>query len=39
VDGVPFEEIARRMGKTSGALRVLFKRAVEQLREMLEDEP
>jgi RNA polymerase sigma-70 factor (ECF subfamily) len=39
VDGAPFEEIARRMGKTSGALRVLFKRAVEQLRDMLEDEP
>ncbi|HKI37418.1 MAG TPA: sigma-70 family RNA polymerase sigma factor [Gemmataceae bacterium] len=39
IDGLPFEELARQMGKTSGALRVLFKRAVEQLRQVLGDEP
>jgi RNA polymerase sigma factor (sigma-70 family) len=39
VDGLPCKEVARRMGRKSGALRVLFKRAVAQLRQLLEDEP
>jgi RNA polymerase sigma-70 factor (ECF subfamily) len=39
IDGLPFAEIARQAGTTSGALRVLFRRAVEQLRQALEDEP
>jgi RNA polymerase sigma-70 factor (ECF subfamily) len=39
LDGLPFETVALRLGKTSGAVRVLFKRAVEQLRHLLEDEP
>lgn len=39
LDGLPFEAVAQQMGKTSGAVRVLFKRAVEQLRHTLENEP
>jgi RNA polymerase sigma-70 factor (ECF subfamily) len=39
IDGRPFEELARDMGTTSGALRVLFLRAMDQLRKLLEDRP
>jgi RNA polymerase sigma-70 factor (ECF subfamily) len=39
LDGLPFETVAVRLGKTSGAVRVLFKRAVEQLRQLLEEQP
>jgi RNA polymerase sigma-70 factor (ECF subfamily) len=38
LDGLPFPEISRRMGKSEGALRVLFGRAAEQLRQILETE-
>ena len=35
-DGLSFEEISRRTGKSAGALRVLSVRAMEQLREIME---
>jgi len=38
LDGLPFEAVATRMGKQCGAVRVLFMRAVEQLRQILESE-
>ncbi len=31
-EGLPFNEVARRMGRTSGAVRVLWLRALEKLR-------
>jgi len=37
-DGLSFPEISRRMGRSAGALRLLFLRATEQLRQTLEDE-
>jgi DNA-directed RNA polymerase specialized sigma24 family protein len=39
IDGLPFEDIGRQMGKSAGAVRVLFFRAVRELRDMLEDKP
>jgi RNA polymerase sigma-70 factor (ECF subfamily) len=39
MDDLPFEEVARRLGRKSGAIRVLFLRAVAQLRKILEDGP
>jgi RNA polymerase sigma-70 factor (ECF subfamily) len=36
-DGLPFEAVAERMGRRCGAVRVLFKRAVEQLRQILRE--
>jgi RNA polymerase sigma-70 factor (ECF subfamily) len=38
LDDLPFEEVARRLGRTNGAVRVLFLRAVAQLRQILENE-
>jgi len=38
LDGLSFEAVAERMGKQSGAVRVLFLRAVEQLRQILGDQ-
>ncbi len=32
LDGLPFAEVARRMGRSSGAVRVLWLRALERLR-------
>jgi RNA polymerase sigma-70 factor (ECF subfamily) len=37
-EGLPYAEISRRLGKSEGALRILFKRAIDQLREILESE-
>jgi RNA polymerase sigma-70 factor (ECF subfamily) len=34
LEGLPFEEVARRMGRKSGAVRVLWLRALDQLRQM-----
>ncbi|HLN28787.1 MAG TPA: sigma-70 family RNA polymerase sigma factor [Gemmataceae bacterium] len=34
IESLPFEEVARRMGRTSGAVRILWLRALGQLREM-----
>jgi len=33
LEGLPFEEVARRMGRTSGAVRILWLRALAQFRE------
>ncbi len=36
LEGLPFDEVARRMGKSTGAVRVLWFRALERLRRMNE---
>jgi RNA polymerase sigma-70 factor (ECF subfamily) len=38
LEGLPFAEVARRMGRSAGAVRVLWVRAVDQLRRHLEAE-
>jgi RNA polymerase sigma-70 factor (ECF subfamily) len=38
LQGLPFEEVARRMGRTPGAVRVLWVRALDQLRQLLKQE-
>jgi RNA polymerase sigma-70 factor, ECF subfamily len=38
LEGKPFAEVARSMGRTAGAVRVLWVRAVDQLRQSLEAE-
>src|SRR5262245_23742801 len=38
LEGLPFAEVARRMGRSAGAVRVLWVRAVDQLRQLLEAE-
>ncbi len=38
LEGLAFAEVARRMGRTPGAVRVLWVRAVDQLRQLLEQE-
>jgi RNA polymerase sigma-70 factor (ECF subfamily) len=38
LEGLPFAEVARRMGRSAGAVRVLWVRAVDQLRHLLEAE-
>jgi RNA polymerase sigma-70 factor (ECF subfamily) len=38
LEGLPFAEVARRMGRSAGAVRVLWVRAVDQLRQFLEAE-
>jgi RNA polymerase sigma-70 factor (ECF subfamily) len=35
IEGLPFEEVARRMERTSGAVRMLWLRALKNLREMI----
>jgi RNA polymerase sigma-70 factor, ECF subfamily len=37
LEHVPFEEIAARMGRSTGAVRMLWTRAVKKLNEMLEE--
>jgi RNA polymerase sigma-70 factor (ECF subfamily) len=37
--GLPFEQIARQMNRTTGAVRMLWLRAIRQLRERFEEEP
>jgi RNA polymerase sigma-70 factor (ECF subfamily) len=39
LDGLDFPEIARQVGGSAGSLRVLFFRAIKQLRLLLETEP
>ncbi len=34
LEGLPFEEVARRMKRTAGAVRILWLRALDQLRQM-----
>jgi RNA polymerase sigma-70 factor (ECF subfamily) len=36
IEGLPFEEVALRMDRTSGAVRMLWLRALKRLREVLE---
>jgi RNA polymerase sigma-70 factor (ECF subfamily) len=36
IEGLPFEEVAERMGRSSGAVRMLWLRALNKLRESLE---
>jgi len=38
LESLPFAEVARRMGRTSGAVRVLWVRALDQFRQLLEEE-
>jgi RNA polymerase sigma-70 factor (ECF subfamily) len=38
LEGLPFAEVARRMGRTAGAVRILWVRAVDQLRRLLQAE-
>ncbi len=38
LEHVPFEEIAARMGRSTGAVRMLWARAVKKLNEMLEEQ-
>jgi len=38
LEGLPFAEVASLMGRTSGAVRILWVRALDQLRQMLEQE-
>jgi RNA polymerase sigma-70 factor (ECF subfamily) len=36
IEGLPFEEVARRMKRSAGAVRMLWLRALKSLRELLE---
>jgi RNA polymerase sigma-70 factor, ECF subfamily len=36
IEGLPFEEVAQRMDRTAGAVRMLWLRALKKLREVLE---
>lgn len=38
LEGLPFTEVAQRMNRTSGAVRILWVRALDQLRQILERE-
>jgi RNA polymerase sigma-70 factor (ECF subfamily) len=38
LEGLPFSEVARRMGRSTGAVRILWVRAVDQLRRLLQTE-
>jgi RNA polymerase sigma-70 factor (ECF subfamily) len=38
LEGLPFEEVARRMGRTAGAVRVLWLRALDRLRRLHPEE-
>ncbi len=38
LEGLPFEEVGRRMGRSSGAVRMLWLRALEHLRQLLSAE-
>jgi RNA polymerase sigma-70 factor (ECF subfamily) len=38
LEELPFAEVARRMGRSAGAVRILWVRAVDQLRQLLEAE-
>lgn len=38
LEGLPFEQVAGRMGRSSGAVRMLWMRALEQLRQLLKAE-
>jgi RNA polymerase sigma-70 factor (ECF subfamily) len=38
LEGLPFEEVARRMGRSAGAVRVLWMRALDRLRLLLKEE-
>ena len=39
MDGVSYAEIAQRLGRTEGAVRVLYTRALRRLRELFRQEP
>jgi RNA polymerase sigma-70 factor (ECF subfamily) len=38
LEGLTFDEVAGRMGRTSGAVRILWMRALERLRQLLKKE-
>jgi RNA polymerase sigma-70 factor (ECF subfamily) len=38
LEGLPFEEVARRLGRAPGAVRMLWLRALDQLKQLLEQE-
>jgi RNA polymerase sigma-70 factor (ECF subfamily) len=39
LEGLAFDEVARRMGRTAGAVRILWLRALEELRRQYEEKP
>ena len=39
LQGLPFEEVAERLERSSGAVRMLWLRAIQQLREQMESDP
>jgi RNA polymerase sigma-70 factor (ECF subfamily) len=38
IEGLPFEEVARRMDRSAGAVRMLWLRALKKMREAMKDE-
>jgi RNA polymerase sigma-70 factor (ECF subfamily) len=38
IEGLPFEEVANRMGRSAGAVRMLWLRALKKMRETLQTE-
>jgi RNA polymerase sigma-70 factor (ECF subfamily) len=38
LEGLPFAEVAKRMGRSSGAVRVLWVRALDQFRQLVDEE-
>ena len=36
LQGLPFDQVARRLDRTSGATRMLWLRAIKQLRELMD---
>jgi RNA polymerase sigma-70 factor (ECF subfamily) len=38
LEGLAFEEVARRMGRTAGSVRMLWLRALDRLKQLLEKE-
>jgi RNA polymerase sigma-70 factor (ECF subfamily) len=38
LEGLPFEQVARRMGRSAGAVRVLWLRALDRLRQLLKQD-
>jgi DNA-directed RNA polymerase specialized sigma24 family protein len=39
LEHIPFDQIAARMGRSPGATRVLWKRAMDRLSQLLRDQP
>jgi RNA polymerase sigma-70 factor, ECF subfamily len=39
LEHIPFDQVAARMGRSPGAARVLWKRAMDRLSQLLRDQP